>query len=51
MPVGLPVRLVGGTSRAEGRLEVLHDGEWGTVCDDKFEAKDAKVFCRMMGFR
>lgn len=33
-----------------GLLYVLHDGEWGTVCDDAFEDEDATVACRQLGF-
>ena len=41
-----PVRLVNGTSAYEGRLEIYHEGRWGTVCDDRFSEMDAqKVVC------
>lgn len=32
-----------------GRMEVFHDGEWGTICNDEFDDKDAEVACRAMG--
>jgi len=43
-----PVRLAGGSS-SRGRLEVLHDGVWGTVCEDHFTAPAARVVCKMLG--
>lgn len=44
------VKLVDGNSNS-GRLEVYHNGIWGTVCDDGFTLDNARVVCRQLGFR
>ena len=44
------LRLVGGTNDREGRVEILHDGRWGTICDDNWELVEANITCRQLGY-
>ena len=44
------VRVTSGISNKEGRVEIMYQGVWGTICDDGWDDNDATVVCRELGF-
>ncbi|XP_041453649.1 deleted in malignant brain tumors 1 protein-like [Lytechinus variegatus] len=44
------VRLIGGSSSSEGRVEIFYNGQWGTICDDSWGQEEANVVCHQLGY-
>ena len=44
------IRLIGGINKLEGRVEIMYQGIWGTICDEGWDDIDATVVCRELGF-
>ena len=44
------MRLVGGETEAEGRVEMCINGRWGTMCDNEWSDRHTAVVCRYLGF-
>ncbi|PIK61635.1 putative deleted in malignant brain tumors 1 protein-like, partial [Apostichopus japonicus] len=49
-PVEGSLKIVDGFSVYSGRIEIYHNGEWGTICDDDWDDDDAQVACRQLGY-
>ncbi|XP_071944451.1 neurotrypsin-like [Antedon mediterranea] len=42
----IKLRLTGGAHFEQGRVEIYHDGEWGTICDRDWTMADANIVCK-----
>ena len=45
-----PVRLVGGKSENEGRVEIYYNNTWGTVCSYYWDNRDSDTLCLQLGY-
>ena len=50
LDIGLKVRLADGNFSNEGRVEVYYQGKWGAICNQYWDAYDATVVCKMLGY-
>lgn len=50
VPTSAAIRLVGSHNNFAGRVEMMVNGTWGTVCSDLWSTMDAIVVCGMLGF-
>lgn len=52
-PVGIvqngAMRFIGGNGPA-GAVQVYNNGQWGMICDNGWDIRDARVVCRQLGF-
>ena len=44
------IRLMGGASSLEGRVEMCGNDSYSTVCDDFWDELEAQIVCRQLGY-
>ena len=44
------IRLRGGSTPNEGRVEICQFNIWGTICNDLWALADAVVTCKQLGY-
>ena len=42
------VKLLGGSTSLEGRVEICEDNMWATVCNYRWDYQEATVVCRQL---
>ncbi|KAK9975800.1 hypothetical protein ABG768_021033, partial [Culter alburnus] len=42
------LRIMDGSHRCSGRVEMIYGNTWGSVCDAAFDQQDAEVVCRQL---
>ena len=47
----IDLRLVGGSNKGIGQVQVGFRGAWGYVCDNNWDRHDAAVVCRQLGYQ
>ena len=45
------VRLIGGETALEGRVELCYNHIWGLICPSSWDTRDATVVCRQLGYK
>ena len=44
------IRLRGGATDSEGRVEICFNNHWGSICDNGWDISDATVVCKQLNY-